>query len=266
MTEMTTYAPGTPCWVDLASPDLDATIDFYGSLLGWEAPEGENTEATGGYRIAQQRGKSAAGLMPQMPEQAGQPPAWTTYIAVADADATAEAVRGAGGNVMAEPMDVMDLGRMAVFADPTGAVFGIWQAGSFPGAELVNEPGTFSWNELNTRDPEAAKGFYSAVFGWVFSDMDMGDAGTYTVFRLADADEEGSGIGGLLDMRGRVPDEIPPHWLTYFTIEDLDSTLEQAKGAGANVAFGPLDLEMGRLAVLTDPQGAAFGIFEDTSS
>jgi hypothetical protein len=265
MTEMTTYAPGTPCWVDLASPDLDATIEFYGSLLGWEAPEGENTEATGGYRIAQQRGKSAAGLMPQMEEQQGQPPAWNTYVSVADADATADAVREAGGQVIAAPMEVMDLGRMAVFTDPTGAFFGIWQPGTFAGAEVVNEPGAYSWNELNTRDPEAAKSFYGDVFGWAFDDMDMGESGNYTVFRLADAPEEGSGIGGLLDMRGRVPDEVPAHWLTYFTVADRDEAVQKATASGGSKMV-EMDLPMGRLAILLDPQGAAFGVFEDTSS
>jgi predicted enzyme related to lactoylglutathione lyase len=194
----------------------------------------------------------------------GQPPAWTTYISVDDADATAEKVRDAGGNVLAEPMDVMDLGRMAIFADPTGAVFGIWQPGSFSGAELVNEPGTFSWNELNTRDPEAAKAFYGAVFGWEARDMDMGDFGSYTTWRHPARSDDDDSIGGLLDMRGRVSDEVPEHWMTYFTVEDRDATLDEAKQRGAEVIFGPMDLPNGRLAILTDPQGAAFGVFEET--
>jgi uncharacterized protein len=262
MTEMTTYKPGTPCWVDLGSPDLDASVGFYGALLGWDVPESENPEQTGGYRIAQRRGKSAAGMMPLMQE--GQPTAWTTYVSVDDADATAEAVRKGGGNVMAEPMDVMDLGRMAVFADPTGAVFGIWQPASFAGAELVNEPGTFSWNELNTRDPDGAKAFYSAVFGWESRDMDVGEGRTYTVWRHPDRAEDEESIGGLLDMRGTVPDEIPPNWLTYFTVEELDAAIETAQGKGADLKFGPMEFPQGRLAVLVDPQQAAFGIWETT--
>lgn len=264
MTEMTTYTPGTPCWVDLGSPDLAASVDFYGALLGWDVSESENPEETGGYRIATQQGKSAAGMMPLMQE--GQTPAWTTYVSVENADATATAVRDAGGNVLAEPMDVMDLGRMAVFADPNGAVFGVWQAGSFGGAELVNEVGTFSWNELSTRDPERAKEFYGAVFNWTGRDMDMGDFGTYTTWRLPNASEDDDSIGGLLDMRGRVPDEVPEHWMTYFTVDELDATIDMAKGAGGNVTFGPLDLQMGRLAILIDPQGAAFGIFESKAT
>jgi predicted enzyme related to lactoylglutathione lyase len=263
MTEMTTYAPGTPSWVDLGSPDIEASVAFYGELLGWEAPESENAEQTGGYRIATQRGKAAAGMMPLMQE--GQPPAWTTYVSVEDADATAEKVREAGGNVLAEPMDVMDLGRMAIFADPTGAVFGIWQPGSFSGAEVVNEPGTFSWNELNTRDPEAAKAFYGAVFGWDAREVEMGEAGTYTTWRHADRSEDEDSIGGLLDMRGMVDDNVPVHWMTYFTVEDFDATKEKAEERGASVTFGPMELPIGRLAILTDPQGAAFGIFESSA-
>ena len=206
MTEMTTYAPGTPCWVDLGTPDLDASVEFYGGLLGWDIPETENAEQTGGYRLALLNGKSTAGMMPLMQE--GQPPAWMTYISVDDTDATAAAAGEAGGSVIAEPIDVMELGRMAVIADPEGAVFGIWQPGSFSGAELVNEPGSLSWNELNTRDPEAAESFYGDLFGWSFAEMDMGESGSYTTMHLPGAAEDDQGIAGLLDMRGRVPDEV----------------------------------------------------------
>jgi uncharacterized protein len=261
MTEITSYAPGTPCWVDLASPDLDGSIQFYGALFGWDVPESENAEQTGGYRLAALGGKSTAGMMPQMQE--GQPPAWSTYVSVEDADATAAKVTEAGGQLIAEPMDVMELGRMAVFTDPTGAFFGIWQAGSFAGAEIVNKPNTFSWNELNMRDPEAAKSFYSAVFGWTSRDMDMGEAGTYTTFSLAGSDEDDDSIGGLLDMRGRVPEEVPAHWLTYFTVDDRDATAGKAKEMGAEEIIS-IDMQMGKFAILRDPQGAAFGIFEST--
>ena len=129
-------------------------------------PESENAEQTGGYRLAMKDGRPAAGMMPQMQE--GQPTAWTTYVSVEDAEATAAAVKEAGGTVIVEPMEVMDLGTMAVFADPAGAVFGVWQPGTFPGAGLVNEPGAIAWNELNTRDLAGAKEFYGAVFGWDF--------------------------------------------------------------------------------------------------
>jgi uncharacterized protein len=253
MTERTIYAPGTPCWVDLGSPDLDAAIEFYADLFGWEAPPAENPEQTGGYRRAVKDGADVAGLMPLMQE--GQPPAWSTYVSVEDADATVAAAREAGGTVIAEPMDVMDLGRMAIFADPAGAVLGIWQPGIFAGAERVNEADTVVWNELNTRDPEGAKAFYGAVFGWGFEEQEF-DAGPYTTLKVGD-----DTVGGMLDMTEQVPEEVSPHWLVYFAVEDTDATVDKAKGRGGEVVFGPEDMsKVGRLAVLKDPDGAVFAL------
>jgi uncharacterized protein len=255
MSERTSYRPGTPCWVDLGSPDLDGSVRFYSSLFGWEVPESENVEQTGGYRRATKDDADVAGMMPLMQE--GQPPAWSSYVAVADADATAAAVKEAGGSVIAEPMDVMDLGRMAVFADPTGAVFGIWQAGTFAGAGRVNEPGALAWNELGTRDVEAAKAFYSAVFGWGSKDHDMGEMGTYTEWLNGE-----DSIGGMMDVSGRLPDEIPAHWLVYFAVENTDAALETVKSSGGGVSFGPIDIPAGRFAIVTDPHGAAFAVIQ----
>jgi uncharacterized protein len=255
MSERTSYAAGTPSWVDLGTPDLDTAVEFYTGLLGWEVPPAENIEQTGGYRRATKNGADVAGMMPLMQE--GQPPAWTTYVSVDDADAVAAAVKEAGGAVYAEPMDVMDLGRMAVFADPTGAAFGVWQPGTFPGAGLVNEPGALAWNELGTRDPAAAKAFYAAVFGWQFEDQDMGEMGTYTILKLGEDQ-----IGGMMDISGRVPDEVPAHWLAYFAVESTDTAVETAKGSGGAVAFGPIDIPAGRFAIVTDPAGAAFAVIQ----
>jgi predicted enzyme related to lactoylglutathione lyase len=254
MSQMTTYQPGTPSWVDLGSPDLDASVEFYGALFDWDVPESENAEQTGGYRQAMRSDKPVGGMMPLMQE--GQPPAWTTYISVDDADAIAAAVKDAGGTVMAEPMEVLDLGTMAIFADPTGAVFGIWQPGTFAGAGLVNEPGAIAWNELNTRDLAGAKEFYGAVFGWTFDDQDMGDAGTYTTIVLGERP-----VGGILDMAARgVPEEIPAHWQVYFGVEDTDATIEAAKQAGGGVMLEPVDIPAGRFSILTDPHGASFAV------
>jgi predicted enzyme related to lactoylglutathione lyase len=254
MSEMTTYQPGTPSWVDFGSPDLDASIDFYGGLFGWDVPEAENSEQTGGYRQAMKGGRPAGGMMPLMQE--GQPSAWTTYISVEDAEATATAVREAGGTVMAEPMDVLDLGKMAIFADSTGAVFGVWQPGTFAGAGIVNEPGAISWNELNTRDLNASKAFYGAVFGWTFEDMEMDGAGSYTTIVLGERP-----VGGILDMSSRgVPEAIPPHWQVYFAVEDTDATIEAAKQAGGGVMVEPIDIPAGRFSILTDPHGASFAV------
>jgi uncharacterized protein len=254
MSERTSYAPGTPSWVDHGSPDLDASVEFYGALFGWDVPESENSEQFGGYRQAMKGDKPVGGMMPLMQE--GQPPAWTTYVSVEDADATAAAVTEAGGSVIAEPMDVADLGRMAIFADPTGAVFGVWQPGAFPGAGVVNEPGALSWNELNTRDPEVAKAFYGAVFGWDFKEDDMGEMGTYTTLMLGE-----DMVGGMLDMSERgVPEQVPAHWQIYFAVEDTDATIDQARERGGSVMVEPVDIPAGRFSILTDPHGASFAV------
>ena len=255
MSERTSYAPGTPCWVDLGTPDIDAAAAFYGGLFGWSVPEAENSEQTGGYRQAMLRDKPVAGAMPLMQE--GQPPVWSTYVSVEDADATAAKVREAGGTVIAEPMDVMDLGKMAVFADPTGAVFGVWQPGTFIGAEIVSEPGAVIWNELNTRDTEAAKAFYGAVFGWDFEEREF-ETGDYTTLKTGE-----DTVGGMIDITGRVPDEVPAHWLVYFAVDNTDATIEKAKDSGGEVVFGPEDIsEVGRIAVLKDPFGAVFALIK----
>lgn len=251
MPQRTSYEAGTPNWVDFASPDLDASIEFYGGLFGWDVPETENSEQTGGYRQAKKGGRPVAGMMPQMQE--GQPAAWSTYASVDDADAVAAAVTDNGGTVVAEPMDVLDLGRMAVFTDPEGAFFGVWQPNSFIGAELVNEPGAIAWNELNTRDRAGAKEFYGAVLGWGFQDVEEGEGG-YSMIVLGERP-----VGGVFDMAERgVPEGVPAHWQVYFGVEDTDATIEAAKAAGGGVMIEPMDIPFGRIAILTDPHGAAF--------
>jgi predicted enzyme related to lactoylglutathione lyase len=255
MSERTSYTPGTPSWVDLATPDVEASAGFYGDLFGWEVPELPNSAELGGYRRAKKNGKDVAGVYPLMQE--GQPPAWATYVAVEDAEATAAKVGSAGGNVIAPPMDVAELGKMAVFTDPTGAFFGIWQPGTFAGAELVNEAGAFGWNELGTRDTAAAKEFYGAVFGWGYDDEESEQAGIYTIWKLGEAM-----AGGMLDITGMLPDEVPAHWLVYFTVEDTDAAVEKAKAGGGDLRFGPIDIPIGRFAVVADQFGAAFAVMQ----
>jgi predicted enzyme related to lactoylglutathione lyase len=255
MSERTSYTPGTPCWVDLTTPDVEAAAEFYGALFGWEVPELPNSAEMGGYRRAKKGGKDVAGVYPLTQE--GQPSFWGTHISVADAGATATAVQEAGGTMIAEPMDIAGYGHLAVFSDPTGAVFGIWQPGTFAGAELVNEPGAFSWNELGTRGPEASKAFYGAVFGWGFRDNDMGEMGTYTEWLNGE-----DSIGGMMDVTGRLPDEIPAHWMVYFAVENTDATVETVKSSGGGLSFGPIDIPAGRFAIVTDPHGAAFAVIQ----
>lgn len=254
MPEMTSYDPGVPSWVDLGTPDLDAAIRFYGELFGWEAEPSPDPEA-GGYTMMQLRGRNVAGIGPLMQE--GQPVVWSTYMNVADADATAAAVRDNGGTAIVEPMDVLGYGRFAIFLDPGGAAFGVWQARSMTGAGLVNEPGALCWNELMTRDVDAAKRFYGAVFGWDLETMPF--AGTeYTVANVG-----GRGIAGMMAMGDNFPAEVPPHWGVYFAVDDCDAAVAKAGELGASVMMPPMDVEgVGRMAALVDPHGAPFSVLK----
>jgi hypothetical protein len=253
MAEPTSYAPGTPSWVDLTTPDVDASARFYGALFGWETEEAGPPEETGGYAMFTLRGRNVAGVGPIMQE--GQPPVWSTYVATDDADAAAARAKEAGGEVVVEPMDVMQAGRMAFVSHPAGGFVGIWQPNQHSGAQIVNEPGSLTWNELQTRDPDGAKAFYSALFGWTPEDQQMGDF-TYTVFNLGDR-----GIAGGMPMPPGVPDEVPAYWLVYFAVEDCDASAAEAQELGATQVFPPMDIPgVGRFAVLSDPHGTAFAV------
>lgn len=257
MSERTSYASGTPCWVELSgTPDVEASEAFYRELFGWEMPEQPNSGELGGYRRAKKDGKDVAGVMPRMDE--AQPTVWATYVSVEDAAATAAQVTAAGGSQMTEPMDVMGMGTMAVFTDPAGAVFGIWQPGSFAGSELVNETGGFGWNELGTRDLAGAKEFYGAVFGWGHAEEESERAGTYTVWKVDEAM-----VGGMLDIDAvGLPAEVPPHWLVYFMVDDTDAAIEKVRSGGGDVRMGPIDIPVGRFAVVADPHGAVFAVMQ----
>jgi predicted enzyme related to lactoylglutathione lyase len=186
----------------------------------------------------------------------GQPSAWTSYVSVEDADKTTELATKAGGTVLVQPMDVMDIGRMAIFADPTGAAIGIWQPKSFAGAQLANEAGSFCWNELNTRDVPSAKAFYTEVFRWIPNDLDTGGM-AYTEWRLGEKP-----VAGMMTMPEMVPAEVPAHWLVYFGTDDTDATVAKADKLGATTLVGPTDIPPGRFAVLMDPDGAAFAVIK----
>jgi predicted enzyme related to lactoylglutathione lyase len=253
MTEKTEYAPGTPAWVDLGTPDPAAAKTFYESLFGWELQD--MGPDAGGYMIATLRGKQVAGVGPQMGPP-GAPPWWTTYVYIEDADTTAKSIEAAGGKVMMPPFDVMDAGRMAVFTDPEGAVCAIWQPNQHRGAQLVNEAGTLSWNELASRDIEGAKRFYGAVFGWTGDTQTMGDM-SYTEWKL-----NGESIGGMREIGPMDPPDLPPHWLVYFATDDTDASVAKVSAGGGNVMVPPTDIPPGRFAVVTDPQGAIFALIK----
>jgi predicted enzyme related to lactoylglutathione lyase len=254
---MPEYAPGTPSWTDLSSPDAEGSAAFYRGVLGWTTTEPGPVEETGGYRMFQQDGKNVAGLMPHMQED--QPTVWSTYVSVADADETVDRAKGAGGTIMVEPMDVMDLGRMAFLVDPGGAVLGIWQPKEFAGAELVNEPGSLCWNELLTRDVEAGRTFYPAVFGWTAGRAEFPDAPeSYTVWEV-----DGRPVGGMMLMSDEwFPPEVPPHWGVCFAVADCDATVAKARELGGTITYEPMDMSLGRFAGIVDPQGASFTVMK----
>jgi predicted enzyme related to lactoylglutathione lyase len=253
--EFTSFPAGTPSWVDHATKDIAASNAFYSGLFGWEAED--QGEEMGHYTLLRKDGKTVAGNMAIT--MGGQPSVWVSYVSVDDAGATSDRAKKAGASVFVEPMDVSDIGRMAVFADPTGAAIGIWQPKTFKGAELAGESGSFAWSELNTRDLPAAKAFYTEVFGWEADDTEMG-AMSYTEWKLG-----GNSVAGMMAMPEIVPAEVPAYWLVYFAVDDTDATVSRAIGAGATMLVPPTDIPPGRFAVLSDPDGAAFAVIKMNS-
>jgi predicted enzyme related to lactoylglutathione lyase len=253
MSVVTEYPAGTPSWVDLGSPDPAAAATFYGGLFGWQVEEGP--PEAGGYRMCLLRGQAVAGLGPQQNPEA--PPYWQTYVTVDDADKTTALAGEAGAQILAEPFDVLSFGRMAVFFDPTGAALAVWEPRDHIGAGLVNEPGALCWNELTTRDGDAAVDFYTRVFGWTADVQDMGDF-EYTLFQVG-----GRNIAGLMRMEGDVwPEDMPSHWMTYFGVGDCDAAAATAAEIGGTVSVPPTDIAIGRFAVITDPHGAVFSVIK----
>jgi predicted enzyme related to lactoylglutathione lyase len=252
---VTEHTPGTPCWVDLASPDVEASARFYGELFGWRTRAIEEPgEETLGYRLFTLDGASVAGLGPAQ----DRPPAWSTYVAVDYAVTTKERVEAAGGTTLMGPMDILDAGTSAIFADDAGgAVFAVWQAGRHGGAQVVNAPGALTMNELATRDLDGAARFYEAVFGWRFEPLEIDGRVQYGFFKLDDRT-----MAGLLPMGDAFPAEVPAHWVPYFGVRDLDGATDLARRLGAQVLAGPTPVPQGRFVALRDPHGAVFSIWE----
>ncbi|MEV7595905.1 VOC family protein [Kitasatospora sp. NPDC089797] len=253
MPEVTTpYVTGTPCWVDLMASDQQAALDFYRDLFGWQGQVGP--AEFGGYAVCQLNGKAAAGIGPAMaPEGMPEPPTvWTGYLASADAQATQDAVVAAGGTLLVPVVDVGSLGRMLIAADPQGAVFGVWQALDFSGAQVVNEPGALTWNELHTSDVEAATGFYGEAFGIDFEAV-QGDI-EYWELKIG-----GRPVGGAT-LLSNDPPGTPAHWLSYFASDDVDSAVDAVVRKGGTVLAPPFDMMAGRMTVVADPQGAPFAM------
>ncbi|HEX8581369.1 MAG TPA: VOC family protein [Acidimicrobiales bacterium] len=250
------WPAGTPCWVDASVPDVAAAVAFYADVLGWTFVD---TGADyGGYQIAQMDGRAVAGVGPLMQE--GQPAAWTVYLASDDVDATAKLIGEHGGSIFAGPMDIADAGRMLIAADPTGGVFGVWQQTGMIGSAVVDEPGSFVWDDARLHDVEAGKRFYADVFGFRYSPLgpEAGETGDYETFNAPGGSDErpAGGIGGMLG----APPGTPSHWLAYFAVADVDAAVAAVGAGDGTVLATPEDTPFGRIAQVTDPFGAAFGL------
>ena len=266
------YIHGVPCWIDTSQPDPQAAAEFYGALFGWELQEMMPPEAPGHYVVGRLHGGDVAAVSSVPP---GAPPnaTWNTYIWVDSADETAAAVVAGGGSVVTEPFDVMEAGRMAVLADPAGAVFCAWQARRHRGANVVNEPGSLNFNVLNTPDPDGARTFYGAVFGWETLDLGGGRMwtlpgyGEFLEQRDPGLRERMAGAGAPAGFEDVVASIAPidgdragaqAHWGVTFAVEDADASAARAAELGARILVPPFDAPWVRMAVVADPQGAVF--------
>lgn len=250
MTDIDRHLPGRPSWIDLGTPDLPGAAAFYSSLFGWNVADlGPDA---GDYRMCDLGGRAVAGMGPQ---QNPGPPYWTTYFSVESADDVAARITAAGGQVIVPPMDVMDAGRMVVAADPTGAVFSLWQPMTHQGTGVHSVLGTRCWSELATRDTASAGAFYAAVFGW---ELEHVTEMHYNIFKIGDEQ-----VGGMLTIDENFPADMPAYWAVYFYTDDIDGTVGAATTAGATVMMPPTPIEgVGRFAVVADPQGAVFSLLE----
>jgi uncharacterized protein len=272
MPERDGYIPGVPCWIDTSQPDPESAVDFYRGLFGWEFEDVMPPDSPGKYFIARIRGGDVAAVG-SIPEGAPPQAMWNTYIWVDSADETAGKVRDAGGQIVMEPFDVMTAGRMAVCADPEGAVFCVWQANEHKGAKIVNEPRSLVFNGLNARDVDGAKAFYGSVFGWETLSVGGGELWTRPGYGdhleqsnpdLRKQMAEGGAPPGFEDVVAAInpirDDEadMPPHWSVTFSVDDADMTAEKATELGGKVLSPPMDAPWVRMTVLEDPQGATF--------
>jgi predicted enzyme related to lactoylglutathione lyase len=254
MSERTRYAPGTFSWTDLTTTDQDAAKAFYMPLLGWEADDRAVGEGVV-YSMMLKHGKQVAAISPQPQAQRemGAPPLWNSYVTVASADDAAARAAELGANVHVPPFDVMEAGRMAAIQDPQGAWFLVWQPNENIGAQLVNVPGALCWNELASPDLDGSADFYGALFGWQTAPFEGSDQ-PYLVIQ-----NDGRANGGIRDV---MPPGTPPHWLVYFATGDLDASIAQVGELGGEILAGPISMSIARIAIVRDPQGAVFALYD----
>ncbi len=255
MAEAKTAVANKPAWVDLSSSAAAGSREFYAKLFGWNT-EVNADPAYGGYAVAKLGGKDVAGIGPT--QNPNDPTAWMVYIGTTDSEALAKKVEAAGGTVIAPAFDVGDQGRMAVYQDPSGAFISSWEPKAMGGFQSNGAANTFGWAELNARGVDKAIPFYVKVFGWTVKESEMPDgAPPYNEFQI-----DGESIAGGQEMNPMVPAEVPSHWLVYFEVPDVDKSFETARNAGAKEMMPPTDFPGGRFAIVTDPQGAAFGLLK----
>ena len=256
MVSIESYPQGAPCYVELITPDQSAAKAFYTGLFGWAFTDHDMGDA-GVYMTAHVGDAAVAGISAQMPQLAGHPAFWGVYLKVDDVDKAVEAVAAAGGKVEAPPFDVMELGRMAAIQDPTGARVNLWQPGQSRGSELRGDDNTPLWNELVTPDVAAATAFYADVLGVTWSDASM-PGFDYTVLQTADGEQWGGAYAPGDDMP-----PMPPHWNTYFAVEDVDTAVAKATELGGKTFAPAFDVPtVGRMAMVADPQGGMFWLMK----
>ena len=251
MSEVTRHEPGSFCWPELATTDDGAAKKFSTTLFNWsfeDSPAGPDMI----YTMLKKKGKNVGALYKLGPQQKGVPPHWNVYVAVTSADETAKKAKELGGKLLMEPFDVMDVGRMAIIQDQQGAMISLWQAKKHIGAEVINEPDSLCWAELDTTDTESARKFYTGLFGW----------GAKVSEQYTEWQRGGTSIGGLM----KIPKEwgpVPPNWLVYFMVSDVDATTKKAGSLGGQAIVPPTDIpKTGRFSVIRDPQGAVFASFK----
>ncbi|TDD95867.1 VOC family protein [Actinomadura rubrisoli] len=249
MTHVTSNAPtGTPTWLDLGIPDIERAKTFYGTLFGWQFEDGG--PETGNYNLCMLRGEPVAGMMQHADPQATEF-WWNLYFAADDCDGVVKRATDAGGAVVETPMDVMDLGRMAILKDPQGGQFGLWQGRAHIGSRFVNEPGSLVWNDLITPRADEARAFYTAVFEYGLEPVPGMD---YTALRRPD----GQYIGGI----NGEPDAPAPSWISYFDVADADEAVRRVRAGGGTVDAEPAETPYGRIASVRDPFGVPFRVMK----
>lgn len=243
-----------PAWVDLAATNATAENEYYSKLFGWQVEVNPDPQY-GGYGIARIGGEDAAGIGPK--QEPGTPTAWSLYIGTEDVDDLATRIQAAGGKVVAPPFDVGDQGRMAVFQDPSGAFISAWQ-GTRMGGFQTNAPNSFGWGELNARGASAVIPFYTTVFGWTTRSSEMGEGQPpYTEFLV-----NGESIAGAWEMNPMVPEGVPSYWQVYFAVDDVDRAFRTALDLGGTEMVAPQEFPGGRFAIVSDPEGASFGLLK----